>query len=92
MNTKIDKVERVTSEKDSEIREKVELIEEELSFKCSIKELGNCKSTTDEQFDEVFSKLNDLDGRLSGLEEKELKGVVTEEDTTGKIYADNDQL
>lgn len=38
------------------------------------------KQTYDEQFDEAIAKINEIDARISQIEEKDHKSMVTEEE------------
>ena len=54
------------------------------------------KNQTDEQFDMTISKVNEIDGRLAQLEEKDQKSIMTEEEinfnNTIKNQSNNDKI
>ena len=55
-----------------------------------LSQLQEMKNNSDEQIDETITKVNELDARISMIEEKEMKSiVVTEED---KEVLDHDEV
>lgn len=50
------------------------------------------RQTYDEQFDETITKVNDIDARVSQIEEKDHKSMITEEDFKPLDSASNPKI